>query len=839
MRIQKMGWLLIGFALLAGCKLQTQGSIDLRDGAGEPYSFAGAAVTLFPLNAAAVMPGQSKTVLATGTVAPEDGAVTLTANRTVVRDSRLYAVQFTCPPNVPDDGCEVATPVHVVLTEADLKAGGWRATALTEAAFHAVSYGAAARFSAADLQQVLDEASQALLALPYQDLLQWNPDDTTALRRPDLLAPFSTALAEGIANNDLKQLVQQWLSPGAVAWKPSSLEFIRDLVITEPYVFLLRVGGSDNASGLNVLDVRNPHAPVLVKTLGFSFLEIGNELERQGEFIYVVTDNRSSSDGTLRIVNVSDPLHPALVGSLPMEGDALSLAVDGDYAYVVESHFGFPGGFNGVRVVDIRNPQQPVLVASLELSAYPGKLVKSGSHLFVSGYGGLSIVDVSNPLAPVLAGELPRRYGGAIAVAGDHVFLRHDDAGLDVVDVSNVTAPVLLTTLNMDWANSDSTFGPIESILIEGNDAYIAFGGLGLHRVDISDPAAPRWAGSLDNPDGINSAVALSQGLAYVATGTAGLRILDANALHRNPVLAGSLDLPGRLTAQTVANPLAAYSPILGFGISIIDLWHPRAPELAATYNAETLQVSLAGRFAYLADFTAFHVLDIFNPWEPVALPGTINMNERGFRYLIALDVAGDFAYVTGAAEGGSNTGRLAVIDIRDPQMPILSGQLNFSGIPGEVVVQDDRAYVVVANSQLQVVDLQNPLQPLLAGSLNLPCTANFLAAEEDHVYVACGDGGVQILDVSDLTAPILATTVDTAGSASTITLDGQFAYVADAVGGVVLIDVADPAAPVVIGNASVRGSARGAFVQNGLLYVSTSAGLDVLKKPRVAANSN
>ena len=144
MRIQNMGWLLIGFALLAGCKLQTQGSIDLRDGAGEPYSFAGAAVTLFPLNAAAVMPGQSKTVLATGTVAPEDGAVTLTANRTGVRDSRLYAVQFTCPPNVPDDGCEVATPVHVVLTEADLKAGGWRATALTEAAFHAVSYGAAA-----------------------------------------------------------------------------------------------------------------------------------------------------------------------------------------------------------------------------------------------------------------------------------------------------------------------------------------------------------------------------------------------------------------------------------------------------------------------------------------------------------------------------------------------------------------------------------------------------------------------------------------------------------------------------------------------------------------------
>ena len=836
MHIRKMLCLLVGIILLAGCKLQTQGSVDLRDSSGEPYSFAGATATLFPLNAAAVMPGLSKVVLATGTVAQEGGAVTLTANRNVVRDSRLYAVEFSCPPNVPDDGCEVAMPVRIVLTEANLKAGGWRATALTEAAFHAVSYGAAARFSAADLLRVLDETAQALLALPYQDLLQWNPDDTDALRRPDQLAPFSIALAEGIASNDLKRQVQQWLSPGVIAWRPSSLEFIRDLVITEPYVFLLRVGGSDNSSGLNILDVQNPQSPVLVSTLGFSYLEIGNELERQGDFIYVVTDDRSSSRGTLRIVNVSDPLQPVLVGSLPLQGDALSLAVDGDYAYVTESFFGFPAGFNGVRVVDIRNPQQPVLVASLELSAYQGKLVKSGPHLFTSGLSGLSIVDVSNPLAPVLAGELLRQYGGALAVAGDNVLLRYDDASLDVVDVSNVAAPMLLTTLDMDWANSDSTFGPIEFILIEGDDAYLAFGGLGLHRVDISNPAAPRWAGSLDNPDGINSAVALSRGLAYVATGTAGLRILDANALQRNPVLAGSLDLPGRLTAQTVANPLAAYSPILGFGISIIDLWHPRAPELATTYNGSAQQVSLAGRYAYLADFTAFNVLDIFNPWAPVALPGVINMNERGFRYLIALDVAGDYAYVTGAAEGGNDAGRLAVIDIRDPQLPILSGQLNLSGMPGEVVAREDRAYVVVANTQLQVVDLQNPLQPLLAGILNLPCPASFLAAAENHVYVACGDDGVQILDVSDAATPTLAATLNTAGAASAITLEGPFAFVADSVGGIVLADVTNPSMPVVIGNAAVRGSARGAFVQNGLLYVSTSAGLDVLKKPQAPA---
>ena len=824
--------LMIGIVLLAGCKAETRGSVELRDGAGQPYSFAGATATLYPLNPSAVMPGQAKVPLATGTVAADDGAVTLSANRYVVHEGQLYVVEFICPANIPDDGCEVAMPLRVVLTKAELKAGGWRATALTEAAFHAVAYGAAARFSTADMKQVLDDTAQALLGLSYQGLLLWNPNDTAALHRPDQLASISTALVAGIDNNTLKRLVQRWINPGSVAWQPPSPAFALDLVVANSYVFLL-------SNGLDILDVRDPQAPVRVSTLGFNRLELGRDLERQGDLIYVATVDRASSRGALRIIDVSDPLHPIQMGSLPLEGEASSVAVDGDYAYLTENPLRTPGDLSAVHVVDIRNPQQPVIVASMEFPPNQGHVVKSGPHLFVSGSVGLNIVDVSNPVAPLLTGALSRRYGGALAVAGDYVFLRHGDATLDVVDVSNLAAPILAATLDLDWTDSDSTFGPIESILIDGNYAYLAFGGQGLHRIDISDPTVPRWTGSLDNPEGISSAVALSGGLAYVASGSAGLRILDTHILHRTPALVASVDLPGRLNAQTVANPFAIYSPIPGFGISIIDLWPQGAPELATTYTSWTQQVSLVGRYAYLANFEEFQVLDIFNPFAPIALPGTIKMNERGFRYLIALDVADDYAYVTAASEGSNDAGRLVVIDIQDPQTPILSAQLNLSSMPSEVIVNGDWGYVVVADTQLQIVDLQNPLLPLLAGNFNLPCAAMFLAAAEDHLYVACGTGGVQILDVSDPATPALAATIDTVGSANAITLDGKLAYIADTVSGIVLVDVADPAAPIIICNAAVRGSARGVLVQNGLVYASASAGLDVLKKPRAVISSD
>lgn len=823
--------LLVCMVLLGGCKAETRGSVDLRDSAGERYSFAGATATLYPLNPSAVMPGQSRTVLATGTVAPEDGSVTLTANRFFIHESQWYVVEFNCPADAPDDDCDVAMPVHVVLTKADLQAGGWRATALTDVAFHAAAYGAAARFNIVDMMQVLNDTAQSLLALSYQDLLQWNPLDTAALRRPDQLARISTALAQGVANNEFKRLVQQWLGVGTATWTSPTPAFANDLIVTAPYVFLL-------SSQLNVLDVRDPQTPVQVGSLAFSSFDVGRQLERQGDLLYMIMENRRDRNVTLRIVDVSNPLQPDLAGTLSLPVDRASLVVDGDYAYLTERSY-FSPQINRVSVVDVRNPQLPTHVASMDFSTRLSRIAKSGSHLFVSGAAELNIIDVSNPLAPTLAGSLPRQSGGALAVSGDHVFLQHDDAGLDVVDVSDVSAPVLVATLNLDWTDSDTTFGPIESILIEGSSAYLAFGGYGLHRIDISEPAAPRWAGSLDNPDAITTAVAISEGLAYVPSGMQGLRIFDTHALQRSPVLAARVDLPGRLNAHTVANPFVTYAPATGFGISIIDLWPLHAPELVTTHTSWIQQVSLSGRYAYLATFDEFQVLDIFNPFAPVALPGAIKMRERGFNYLMALDVAGDYAYVTAVSEVSNDLGRLVTIDIQNPLMPILSAQLDLPGTPGEVIVQGDRGYVVVEDTQLHVVDLQNPLLPLLAGNLNLSCPATFLAAAEDHLYVACGNGGVQILNVSDATAPVLTATLNTAGSANAITLEGSLAYIADAASGIVLVDVSDPAAPIMIGNAAVRGSARGVLLQNGQVYASTSVGLDVLKKPNLPMVQN
>ncbi|HVK98686.1 MAG TPA: hypothetical protein VM553_02695, partial [Dongiaceae bacterium] len=688
-------------------------------------------------------------------------------------------------------------------------------------------------------QQELDAAAQTLLGASYADLLAWSPADTNALRRPDGLTLLSTALADGIPNNDLKRLVQQWTGSvvsGASVGLPG---FVTDLVLEGSYLYVPRNAG---AGFLDILDVRNPQNPVVVNSLALILPQSGLKIMLQNGYAYVLSESYNSGT-TLVIVDVRDPEHPLPRGRLSLQGSVYSLAVAGDYVFTTEYSYSWPDSrFQGINVIDVSDPLQPTKVASLPLGTIPVQLAASGQHLYVSGGSQFSVVDISNPLAPVLAATLqhPSNFG-AIAVQGDKVYLGTTDDNMVVIDVSDPTSPVLLATLELDWMETDATFGPLHSIQVVGNEAFLAFGAQGVHRVDISNPAEPRWAGSLDITDfrAETFEVAVGQGLVIAAIGSSGIKILDQNALQREPVLVGSLDLIGRVTRNAVATARAIFTPVLDFGFSVISLRNPRAPTLVATeWRRSVYKMDVSDRYAFLGEFSAFSAMNVINLADPVELPGAIDLTQRGYRYLNDIKVEGDYAYLGMAAENGQNqpVGRLVVLDIQEPQLPKLMTQLTLPFIPRFMAIQESRVYTA-AEGQLQVIDIENPLQPLLQGNLEVPAEVQFIAADGDYLYLACGKNGLLIVDVSDPIQPTLVATILTASSADAVTLADGYAFVADAASGVVLIDVTQPSSPVVIGNATVRGNARVTFVQHGLLYAGTSYGLDVLKKPRAISN--
>ena len=90
---------------------------------------------------------------------------------------------------------------------------------------------------------------------------------------------------------------------------------------------------ADDRSGLRVIDVSTPSAPVEV-----GFVDTPDRawsVAVEGRYAYVVWGVSYPSEGGLLVIDVSTPSAPVEVGSVGGLGDARDVAVAGGYAYVV------------------------------------------------------------------------------------------------------------------------------------------------------------------------------------------------------------------------------------------------------------------------------------------------------------------------------------------------------------------------------------------------------------------------------------------------------------------------------------------------------------------------
>lgn len=85
------------------------------------------------------------------------------------------------------------------------------------------------------------------------------------------------------------------------------------------------------------------------------------DVEIVGDYLYVLDENVLEQDQTgLRILDISNPAAPVLVGALTTPGQASDIAIAGDRAYIAD------GGMGGLLVLDISDPASPVMLGSLD-----------------------------------------------------------------------------------------------------------------------------------------------------------------------------------------------------------------------------------------------------------------------------------------------------------------------------------------------------------------------------------------------------------------------------------------------------------------------------------------
>lgn len=112
-----------------------------------------------------------------------------------------------------------------------------------------------------------------------------------------------------------------------------------------------------------------------------------------GNYAYVICESSSGNNGSLQVVDISDPASPNIVSSVSnINGDPFAIYVVGNYAYIAARDHFLPTVEGGVRIIDISNPLSPVLIASYNTPGDPRDVFVVGDLIYVADYDSLQIL---------------------------------------------------------------------------------------------------------------------------------------------------------------------------------------------------------------------------------------------------------------------------------------------------------------------------------------------------------------------------------------------------------------------------------------------------------------
>jgi hypothetical protein len=194
--------------------------------------------------------------------------------------------------------------------------------------------------------------------------------------------------------------------------------------------------------GVLIADLSNPASPIALGGFAFPF---ASTIEAHGNRVYAAS---ATNGGIFKIIDVSNPANPQELGELATS-QTYDLTVRSNYAYLVD---GADFGDGGLRVVDVSAPATPTLVGQYTDCAYADGVDVSadGNTTYIAcSDGSLRIVDTSNKASPTLLGSITLpgnsilpgyNVAHAVIVVGSTAYVGHE-YGVDEIDISNPQSP--------------------------------------------------------------------------------------------------------------------------------------------------------------------------------------------------------------------------------------------------------------------------------------------------------------------------------------------------------------------------------------------------------------
>jgi hypothetical protein len=505
-------------------------------------------------------------------------------------------------------------------------------------------------------------------------------------------------------------------------------------------------------------------------------------LAASGNYLYI-----GDSQSGLFVVNVSNPLAPAVIGTVPGVYEFDAMAVFG--TQLLTTGNSFIGG-RVVNVVDITAPAAPTFAGSTSLDG--GSVLRA---VLADGYAigvgnDLLVYDLHDPanIAQVFSAPIDVATG---AIRNGNTLYLVGDSGIQVWNFTTPATPSLLRTVAMPTFAPDQTaatpFGPL---ILTHTDRGVV--------LDATDPVNPALAASFTLPIGVSvHAAAIDANHAYFAEEGYGLAVADATTLA--PLGRYDAALPADLAARDIEDISVdggrAYLAVWGYGVLIVDLADPVHPvELGRFEFPFATAIEAHGNRVYVGSTTnggIFKILDVSNPAAPLEL-GSLETSQT-----YDLTVRGNYAYLVDGSAFGD--GGLRIVDVSNPAAPTVVGQeLGCSEANGvDVSADGNTTYIACASdvnfaNALRIVDTTNKASPSLLGSITLPGSLSLPDYNVAHSVVVVGntayvgnEDGLDEINVSNAAAPVRIARHDTGYFVSKVerAADGRIFALAQAAG--------------------------------------------------------
>ncbi len=231
------------------------------------------------------------------------------------------------------------------------------------------------------------------------------------------------------------------------------------------------------------------------------------------------------------VIDITDRRRPVEVSFVPGPGSSWrDIKTYGSFMYVVNETDG------GLQVVDLADPASPQPAPSVGgfSTAHNLYIDEAAARAYIAGRdrtGGILILDLAPPAAPTVAGRWDGAYAHDVYAAGGTAYVSAiNDARLFLLDVSAPATPAVLGQVGpYPGAFTHNAWPAGDGVHVLTTDERTA---ASLRAWDISDPAAPEFAGLWQPPNGrycIPHNVHVKGHLAYVSWYTAGVRIVDVS----------------------------------------------------------------------------------------------------------------------------------------------------------------------------------------------------------------------------------------------------------------------------------------------------------------------